>query len=342
MSIARPGRHNRTIVRAIDETINRAIDGATYGAIHGAIHGASNWVRNGVLRAATRPAELVGTYVPGESTAAALSATHRLVADGLSVSINCLGEDIVRAAVAEATTQRYLRLLGDLDARGLARHTEVSVKLSAIGQSVTDARLGAELGLANGHRIAAAAHQIGSMITVDMEGHSTTDATLAIVRELRQDFPETGVAVQAYLHRAEADCRSLSFEGSRVRLCKGAYAEQGQVAFQSRLDVDRSFVRCLKALLGGQGHPMIATHDLRMVHIATALASRFGRPQGSYEFQMFYGARPEEPKRLAERGEAMRVYIPYGDHWYGYLMRRLAERPHELSAAVKSLTTRKR
>ena len=174
-----------------------------------------------------------------------------------------------------------------------------------------------------------------------MEDHTTTDSTLAILRELRKDFPETGAVLQAYLLRTEADCRALAYEGSRVRLCKGAYNEPEDVAFQSRLDVDRSYVRCLKVLLGGQGYPMIATHDPRMVEIGSSLASRYGREQGSYEFQMLYGIRPEEQKRLASSGETMRVYVPYGEEWYGYLMRRLAERPQNLSFFVKSLVSKK-
>ena len=113
-----------------------------------------------------------------------------------------------------------------------------------------------------------------------MEDHTTTDSTLAILRELRKDFPETGAVLQAYLHRTEADCRALAYEGSRVRLCKGAYNEPEAVAFQDRLDVDKSYVRCLKVLLAGQGYPMIATHDPRMVEIASSLASRYGRGAG--------------------------------------------------------------
>jgi proline dehydrogenase len=174
-----------------------------------------------------------------------------------------------------------------------------------------------------------------------MEDHTTTDSTLAILRELRKDFPETGAVLQAYLHRTESDCRALAFEGSRVRLCKGAYNEPEEVAYQSRLDVDRSYVRCLKVLLAGQGYPMIASHDPRIVEIAASLASRFGRAQGSYEFQMLYGIRPEEQRRLAKSGETMRVYVPYGQEWYGYLMRRLAERPQNLSFFVKSLISKK-
>ena len=174
-----------------------------------------------------------------------------------------------------------------------------------------------------------------------MEDHTTTDSTLSILRDLRKDFPETGAVLQAYLHRTEADCRALAYEGSRVRLCKGAYNEPEEVAFQADIDVDRSYVRCLKVLLAGQGYPMIATHDPRLVEIASTLASRYGRDQGSYEFQMLFGIRPEEQRRLVKAGERVRVYIPYGQEWYGYLMRRLAERPQNLSFFLRSLISKK-
>jgi proline dehydrogenase len=174
-----------------------------------------------------------------------------------------------------------------------------------------------------------------------MEDHTTTDSTLAILHDLRKDFPETGAVLQAYLHRTEADCRALAHEGSRVRLCKGAYNEPDDVAFQDKVEVDKSYVRCLKVLLGGQGYPMIATHDPRMVEIASSLASRYGRAQGTYEFQMLFGIRPEEQKRLAASGETVRVYVPYGAEWYGYLMRRLAERPQNLTFFLRSLISKK-
>ena len=165
------------------------------------------------------------------------------------------------------------------------------MKLSAVGQALPDS--GHKIALENARTICRAARNAGTTVTLDMEDHTTTDSTLAILRELRKDFPETGAVLQAYLHRTEADCRALAYEGSRVRLCKGAYQEPESVAFQSRLDVDKSYVRCLKVLLAGQGYPMIATHDPRMVEIAASLASRYGRAKGSYEFQMLYGIRPD-------------------------------------------------
>nr|WP_308044386.1 proline dehydrogenase family protein [Nocardioides lacusdianchii] len=282
---------------------------------------------------------IVTSYVPGETTESAVGATRTLEADGLHVTLDYLGEDTTDAAQAEATVRAYKELLADLGSQGLAPHAEVSVKLSAIGQFLPDN--GHKVALENARDICRAARNAGTTVTLDMEDHTTTDSTLSILRELRKDFPETGAVLQAMLHRTEADCRALAYEGSRVRLCKGAYMEPADVAFQERVEVDKSYVRCLKVLLGGQGYPMIATHDPRMVQIASSLASRFGRRPGTYEFQMLYGIRPEEQKRLAAAGETVRVYVPYGTEWYGYLMRRLAEKPQNLAFFARSLVSKK-
>jgi proline dehydrogenase len=288
-------------------------------------------------------AGIVSSHVPGETTESAVEATARLVDDGLLVTLDFLGEDTLDLEQAEATVAAYLDVLQELAARGLSRNAEVSVKLSAIGQALPDSIAGGghKIALENARTICRAARNAGTTVTLDMEDHTTTDSTLTILRELRKDFPETGAVLQAYLHRTEADCRTLAYEGSRVRLCKGAYKEPETVAFQDRLDVDKSYVRCLKVLLAGQGYPMIATHDPRMIEIASSLASRYGRAKGTYEFQMLYGIRPDDQKRLAGAGETVRVYVPYGTEWYGYLMRRLAERPQNLSFFAKSLISKK-
>ena len=281
---------------------------------------------------------IVGHHVPGEDTASAVRATEELIASGLHVTLDYLGEDTLDPEQAEATVNAYLDVLAALGASGLARNAEVSVKLSAVGQALPE--IGAKLSLENARTICQAARNVGTTVTLDMEDHTTTDQTLATLRELRKDYPETGAVIQAYLHRTEADARALAFEGSRVRLCKGAYKEPETVAFQDRLEVDKSYVRCLKVLMAGQGYPMVATHDPRMIAIASALATRNDRAHGSYEFQMLYGIRPEEQKRLAGNGEKMRVYVPYGQEWYGYLMRRLAERPSNLTFFARSLISK--
>ncbi len=282
---------------------------------------------------------IVTRYVPGESTDTAVEATRGLVGDGLHVSLDFLGEDTEDRAQADETVAAYLDVLSSLAEHDLARNTEVSVKCSAVGQALPDS--GEKVAVDNARIICQAARNAGTTVTLDMEDHTTTDSTLGILRELRQDFPETGGVLQAYLHRTEADCRDLAYEGSRVRLCKGAYNEPESVAFAERLEVDKSYVRCLKVLMAGEGYPMIASHDPRMVDIAGALATRFNRVQGSYEYQMLYGIRPDEQRRLVESGEKVRVYLPYGQEWYGYLMRRLAERPANLAFFLRSLVSKK-
>jgi proline dehydrogenase len=283
-------------------------------------------------------AGMVQGYVPGESVDDAVRATQGLVEAGLVVSLDFLGEDTLDAEQAEATVAAYTDLLAHLADAGLARHAEVSVKLSAVGQALPD--VGDKVALENARTICRAARNAGTTVTLDMEDHTTTDRTLETLHELRKDFPETGAVVQAYLRRTEDDCRALAHEGSRVRLCKGAYNEPGSVAFTDRVEVDKSYVRCLKVLMGGEGYPMIATHDPRMVEIAASLASRYGRAPGTYEYQMLYGIRPAEQRRLAAAGETVRVYVPYGVQWYGYLMRRLAERPQNLAFFLRSLVSK--
>ena len=282
---------------------------------------------------------IVHRYVPGEATEEAVDATRDLIGSGLHVTLDFLGEDTFDREQADATVTAYLDLLRSLTENGLSRNAEVSVKLSAVGQALADQ--GEKVALDNARIICQAARNAGTTVTLDMEDHTTTDSTLGILRELRKDFPETGAVVQAYLRRTEEDCRRLAHEGSRVRLCKGAYNEPESVAFQDKHDVDKSYVRCLKVLMAGEGYPMIASHDPRMVDIAGALATRNGRAQGSYEYQMLYGIRPDEQRRLAEAGEKVRVYVPYGLEWYGYLMRRLAERPSNLTFFLHSLVSKK-
>jgi len=282
---------------------------------------------------------IVNRYVPGETTESAVEATRALIADGLHVTLDFLGEDTLDREQADHTVAAYLDMLGGLSDQNLARNAEVSVKLSAIGQALPGD--GEKIALENARTICHAARNAGTTVTLDMEDHTTTDSTLGILHELRKDFPETGAVLQAYLHRTEADCRDLAHEGSRVRLCKGAYKEPESVAFQDRAEVDKSYVRCLKVLMSGQGYPMIATHDPRLVDIAGALATRYERMQGTYEFQMLYGIRPDEQQRLAEAGEKVRVYLPYGAEWYGYLMRRMAERPSNLALFLRSLVSKK-
>jgi proline dehydrogenase len=279
---------------------------------------------------------IVRRFVAGSDTDDALRAGRELADDGLAVSLDYLGEDTLTPEQALATRGQYLTLLRGLQEAGLTPAAEVSVKLSALGQKLDD-----KLAYEYARAICAAAAEAGTTVTLDAEDHTTTDSTLEILADLRKDYPTTGAVLQAYLRRTEGDCRELATAGSRVRLCKGAYAEPESVAFQSALDVDKSYVRCLNILMSGEGYPMVATHDPRLIAIAEDRARWFDRAADEYEFQMLYGVRPEEQARLAAAGHMVRVYVPYGDQWYGYLMRRLAERPANMAFFGRALTSRK-
>ncbi|HEX6075285.1 MAG TPA: proline dehydrogenase family protein [Micromonosporaceae bacterium] len=278
---------------------------------------------------------LVRRFVAGTTSADALRATRELIGDGMTVSLDHLGEDTTTPEHAELTKQAYLEVLSALGRQGLTPATEVSLKLSALGQRF-DERLAYE----HARAICQAAANAHTTVTLDMEDHTTTDSTLEILSKLRKDFPSTGAVLQAYLRRTEADCRELAHAGSRVRLCKGAYAEPESVAYQARLNIDRSYVRCLNTLLAGDGYPMFATHDARLIAIAEERARWYERTKDSFEYQMLYGVRPDEQRRLAWAGHRVRVYVPYGTEWYPYLVRRLAERPANLVFFLRAMASR--
>ena len=281
---------------------------------------------------------IVSRFVAGEGVEDAVRSTRTLIDNGLHVSLDYLGEDTLDGQQATATKEAYLRLLELLGRDGLTDRAEVSVKLSAVGQALPGD--GEKVALDNARAICEAAHAAGTTVTLDMEDHTTTDSTLGILGELRQDFPGTGAVLQAYLHRTEADCKDLRHSGSRVRLCKGAYKEPESVAFQGKREVDKAYVRALKVLMAGEGYPMLATHDPRLIAIGEELARRENRAHDSYEFQMLYGIRPHEQERIAATGQRMRVYVPYGDEWYGYLVRRMAEKPANLALFLRSTLTK--
>ena len=284
--------------------------------------------------------DVVKRFVAGDATADAVHAAGALDLTGRMCTIDHLGEDTLDLRQAQDTRDAYLLLLSALSEAGLTQggRAEVSLKLSALGQALPSD--GSKIALEHAREICQAAVNVGTTVTLDMEDHTTTDATLEALREVRQDFPSTAAVLQTYLHRTEADCRDLAYEGSRVRLCKGAYKEPESVAFQGKSEVDLAYVRCLKVLMAGKGYPMIATHDPRMVEIAGALANKLDRAPDTFEYQMLFGIRPEEQKRIADRGDRMRVYIPYGQEWYGYLVRRMAERPANTMFFLRSLATK--
>lgn len=283
---------------------------------------------------------VVARYVAGRGVDDAVRVAAELVGAGATVTIDHLGEDTTDLRRARAVRDAYFVALRGLADAGLTRdgRSEVSVKLSAVGQGL--GRDGHKIALEHAYELCAAAAEAGTTVTLDMEDHTTTDSTLEILREVRREYPWLGGVLQAYLRRTEADCRDLAGPGSRIRLCKGAYAEPESVAFTTAAEVDRSYARCLKILMAGEGYPMAATHDPRLVDIAIALAAQARRSQGGYELQMLYGVRPAEQRRLVDAGERLRVYVPYGSEWYGYLMRRMAERPANTAFFLRSLLTK--
>ncbi|MBA0127343.1 proline dehydrogenase family protein [Haloechinothrix sp. YIM 98757] len=282
---------------------------------------------------------VVGRFIAGTGVDDALHTAAELVGSGLRVSLDHLGEDITEVAQVSTTVQAYEDVLEALDEAGLADAVEVSVKLSALGQSLRGD--GERVATDAAYRICRAAGTAGTTVTLDMEDHTTVDSTLGILRTLRADFPWVGAVLQSYLRRTETDCAELAAEGARVRLCKGAYQEPESVAFRSKYAVDHSYVRCLRTLMASSAYPMIATHDPRMIAIAGTLAAEHGRGPDEYEFQMLHGVRPDEHLRLARAGHTVRVYVPYGDDWYPYFMRRLAERPANVGFFLRSVTTRR-
>ncbi|MFE1593079.1 proline dehydrogenase family protein [Nocardia sp. NPDC058705] len=285
---------------------------------------------------------VVARFVAGTTTDQAVRATETLLRSGRFVSIDYLGEDTTDLADAEATVAQYRTLIAALGtlpqsdvATGAVRPLEVSVKLSALGQALPSD--GHAIAREHARQICAAAEAAGVWVTVDAEDHTTTDSTLSIVRELRADYPWLGTVLQAYLRRTEDDCRAMAGPGSRIRLCKGAYDEPESVAFRDKAEVDASYIRCLGILTAGAGYPMIASHDPAVITAAGVGVQAAQRKTEEYEYQMLFGIRPDEQQRLAAAGNHVRVYVPYGDQWYGYFMRRLAERPANLGFFLRAL-----
>jgi proline dehydrogenase len=285
--------------------------------------------------------DVVARFVAGQTADDALRVTRELVGSGLLVSLDYLGEDTAEPEQAAAVTEEYLRLLARLAAAGFADggSAEVSVKPTAVGLGLREH--GEKTATENIARICAAARAAGTTVTLDMEDHTRVEETLRIAGQLRPEFADLGCVIQSYLRRSPEDCAALATPGSRVRLCKGAYNAPPEVAHPTRAEVDRCYARCLGVLLAGPGYPMVATHDPRLIEIASVRAAAAGRDASSFEYQMLYGVRPAEQLRLAGTGARVRVYLPYGSDWYGYLVRRLAERPANLAFFVRALASRR-
>ncbi|MET8898378.1 proline dehydrogenase family protein [Streptomyces albogriseolus] len=308
-----------------------------------------------LISAAPVTRQVVDRFIPGETVDEILPIVRELADNGLELTMDVVGEDITTPEQAEAARDAYLELIDRLKPLELGPRAEMSVKLSMFGQSLPSPTTalgggpsgpapvfpgGHELALANVRPVVEAAAEIGTTVTLDAEDHTTLDSMFAIHEELRKDFPQTGCVIQAYLFRTEEDARRLAAAGSRVRLVKGAYKEPAEVAYQQKHEIDKAYVRILRTLMEGEGYPMIGSHDPRLIAIAQELARTAGRKLDEYEFQMLYGIRGEEHLRLAAEGHRMRVYTAYGTDWYGYFMRRLAEKPANLRFFARSMITK--
>jgi proline dehydrogenase len=290
-----------------------------------------------LISAAPVTKQVVDRFIPGETVDDIVPIIEELTGRGLELTMDVVGEDITTPEQAAAARDAYLALVDRLKELQLGERVEMSVKLSMFGQALEG---GHELALANVRPVVEAAAAIGTTVTLDAEDHTTLDSMFAIHEALREDHPQTGCVIQAYLFRTEADARRLAANGSRVRLVKGAYKEPAEVAHQQKHEIDKAYVRILKVLMEGEGYPMIGSHDPRLISIAQELARKAGRKPDEYEFQMLYGIRGDEHLRLAAEGHRMRVYTAYGTDWYGYFMRRLAEKPANLRFFVRSMLTK--
>ncbi len=274
-------------------------------------------------------------FVAGETIDDAIHVIRELNAQGIEATLDHLGENVETEADAARATEDYWKVLAAIGANGVRSH--VSVKLTALGLD-----LGDDLCRANVARILAKAQEIGAFVRIDMESTEYTDRTLAIYRSLCREFDNVGIVIQAYLYRSEADIAALCQEGSKVRLCKGAYKEPPDKSFPKKADTDANFIRLMKMLLSAGARARgtrgaIATHDPKMIDATRRYAAEEMTPRDEFEFQMLYGIRRDLQRDLATESYRMRVYVPYGTEWYPYFMRRLAERPANLWFVLSNL-----
>ena len=284
----------------------------------------------------TRP--VVARFVAGESLGAVLPALERARDAGYRTTVDILGESVRSTEAARSAADSYVEALAALDDRGL--DLNVSLKLSQMGL-----RLGPVVARENVARVLVAAAGRGAFVRIDMEDHATTDATLDLWRGLRPAMAgsgDVGVVIQAALRRSEADVDRLIDEGGRIRLCKGAYREPPAVAYQDRHEVDAAYVRLMERLLLDGARPALATHDDAIVARAIAFAREHGIVADRFEFQMLYGVRRDLQEQLLREGWQVRIYVPFGGEWYPYFMRRLAERPANVTFLVRSLLRERR
>ncbi len=274
--------------------------------------------------------QLVRRFIAGEQIAEAIAAVRELNRLGITATLDHLGESITSEAATQQEVREYQQALQQIAAAKV--NSNVSVKLTQLGLDIDE-----QLCLRNTRSLVQSAAQHGNFVRIDMEDSSKTDVTLRIFRTLRAEFENVGVVIQAYLYRSAQDIADLLALGSRIRLCKGAYKEDAEVAFPLKSDVDANFVKLLQQLLVSGVYHGIATHDDAMIAAAKAFVAREHLVRDSFEFQMLFGIRRDLQVKLVEEGYRVRVYVPYGEAWYPYFMRRLAERPANIWFVVKNI-----
>lgn len=266
---------------------------------------------------------MAARFIAGENLEGAIQVIRRLNAEGFMVTLDCLGESVREIAAAEAACRTYLGVLDRLAAEGLDSH--VSVKLTQLGLAIDEGLASRHLGLLCER---AASHH--SFVRVDMEGSAFTEATLRVFRNVNAPRAVAGIVIQSYLYRSQRDVEELLKSGARIRLVKGAYDEPSAIAYPRKRDVDRSYLKLMEMLLSSGIYHAIATHDDRLIAAAQAYARARNISRSSYEFQLLYGIRRQLQRDLLRQGERVRLYVPFGQDWYAYFMRRLAERPANL------------
>ncbi len=265
--------------------------------------------------------QLADRFVAGDTLESALSVARDLAGEGITVTLDLLGENVSTRDAAAAAVGSYTETLRQMKANDL--EPNISVKLTMLGLD-----LGDEVARENVTRILETAREVGGFVRIDMEGSDYTTRTMQIFEQLHDHFPkEVGIVIQSYLHRAASDVVDMINRGARVRLVKGAYAEPESVAIQSRSENDENYERLMKHLLDKGNYPAIATHDPALIEATISYARANTIPPDRYEFQMLYGVRRNEQLRLKRAGYGMRVYVPFGADWYHYFTRRIAERP---------------
>jgi len=276
--------------------------------------------------------KLTTRFVAGEDIDEAVAAIRELNAEGCSASFDHLNESVANPAEAEGEVREYLDILARIDETGI--NSNVSIKLTQFGLE-----LDPELAYKNVRTVVADASRRGIFVRVDMEASSVTQQTLDIFKRLRAEFGlnDVGIVLQSYLRRTYSDAEEMVKLPARIRICKGAYNEPPAVAFPEKKDTDENYVRVMQLLLSSGTYHGIATHDPKMIEATIDYAKQNGIGKEAFEFQMLYGIRRDLQRQLAKDGYNMRVYVPYGKHWYPYFMRRLAERPANIWFVMKNV-----